>query len=81
MVSGTDTVPIHDSKAKTSSLVLDKCNGNSKAKTSSNKGKGNGKTFLPRRALCCPKTVDRAVVVIDGMTPFVRGIYRDYEGR
>ncbi|MFZ0481273.1 MAG: hypothetical protein WAL71_19190, partial [Terriglobales bacterium] len=37
--------------------------------TPSTKGKSNGKTLLAEAApLCCQKTVDRAVVVIDGMT-------------
>ncbi|MFZ0479992.1 MAG: hypothetical protein WAL71_12655, partial [Terriglobales bacterium] len=37
--------------------------------TPSTKGKSNGKTLLAEAApLCCQKTVDRAVVVIDRMT-------------
>ncbi|MFZ0480895.1 MAG: hypothetical protein WAL71_17275, partial [Terriglobales bacterium] len=39
--------------------------------TPSTKGKSNGKTLLAEAApLCCQKTVDRAVVVIEGMTPW-----------
>ncbi|MGB9493017.1 MAG: hypothetical protein WCA92_21325, partial [Terriglobales bacterium] len=37
--------------------------------TPSTKGKSNGKTLLAEAApLCCQKTVDRAVVVIDRIT-------------
>ncbi|MGB9492985.1 MAG: hypothetical protein WCA92_21165, partial [Terriglobales bacterium] len=51
--------------------------------TPSTKGKSNGKTLLAEAApLCCQKTVDRAVVVIDRIT--VREIHlvtRDSSGQ
>jgi hypothetical protein len=59
-------------KAKTSGLDLDNAKARAKSKPS-NKGKKNGKNFLAATAPSCrQKTVDRAVVVIDGMTPLER---------
>jgi hypothetical protein len=62
-----------DSKAKTSALVVRqkaKATATPTARaTPSKKGKSNGKTILAAATLsCCQKAVDRAVVVIDGMT-------------